>query len=71
MEEEQKVLDESIDNVEKVLNNINNRIKQKLESNWFTTLKDTLYSPVEKNNQNFSKSIFYIRYSQTFPRIYR
>ncbi len=46
MEEEQKVLDESIDNVEKVLNNINNRIKQKLESNWFTTLKNTLYLPV-------------------------
>jgi hypothetical protein len=46
MEEEQKVLDESIDNVEKVLNNINSRIKQKLESNWFTTLKDTLYLPV-------------------------
>jgi hypothetical protein len=45
---EQEAIDQSIENVEKVLNNINSHIRQKLESNWFTTLKQSLYKPIEK-----------------------
>lgn len=45
---EQEAIDQSIENVEKVLNNINTHIKRKLESNWFTALKHSLYKPIEK-----------------------
>jgi len=43
---EQSALDESIESVEKVLNNINKHIKQKLDSDWFTSLKNSLYKPI-------------------------
>lgn len=45
---EQEAIDESIENVEKVLNNINRHIKKKLESDWFTNLRHSLYKPIEK-----------------------
>ena len=53
---EQSAIDESIENVEKVLNNINRHIKEKLESNWFTNLKNSLYKPIEKESKNYNKS---------------
>ncbi len=43
---EQEAIDESIENVEKVLNNINKHIRMKMDSDWFTSLKDSLYKPV-------------------------
>ena len=51
----QKEIDESIENVEKVLTNINRNIKKKVESNWYTSLNHTLYSPLEKNSVSFGK----------------
>lgn len=42
--------------MEKVLNNINTHIKQKLESNWFTALKHSLYKPIEKESRTYNKS---------------
>jgi hypothetical protein len=54
---EQEAIDDSIENVEKVLNNINRHIKSKLESNWFTSLRDSLYKPVEKESRFYNKSI--------------
>ncbi len=53
---EQQAIDESIENVEKVLNNINRHIKQKLESNWFTSLHQSLYKPIEKESRSYNKS---------------
>jgi len=56
---EQSALDQSIESVEKVLNNINKHIKQKLDSDWFTSLKNSLYKPIEKQSRTYNKSIFY------------
>ena len=68
---EQEAIDESIENVEKVLNNINRHIKSKLESNWFTSLRDSLYKPVEKESRLFSKSNSHPIPSQTHPGVHR
>lgn len=57
---EQSAIDESIDNVEKVLNNINKHIKMKLESDWFTSLKDSLYKPAEKESKCYSKRTSFV-----------
>lgn len=43
---EQSAIDDSIDNVEKMLNNINRHIRKKLDSEWFTNLKQSLYKPI-------------------------
>ena len=53
---EQEAIDQSIENVEKVLNNINSHIRKKLDSNWFTTLKQSLYKPIEKESHTYNKS---------------
>ena len=53
--EEQREIDESIENVEKVLSNINRNIKKKISSQWYTSLNHTLYSPLEKNSTSFAK----------------
>jgi hypothetical protein len=55
---EQSALDQSIESVEKVLNNINKHIKQKLDSDWFTSLKNSLYKPIEKQSRTYNKSTF-------------
>lgn len=62
---EQEAIDQSIENVEKVLNNINTHIKQKLESNWFTALKHSLYKPIEKESRTYNKSNSLLIFSQT------
>lgn len=41
--------------MEKVLNNINRNIKDKVSANWYTSLNHTLYSPLEKNSVSFAK----------------
>lgn len=43
---DEKALDQSIENVESVLNNINGHIKGKLQSEWFSALKSNLYRPI-------------------------
>ena len=53
---EQEAIDSSIENVENVLNNINRHIKRKFESEWFTSLRDSLYKPVEKESRFYNKS---------------
>jgi hypothetical protein len=40
-----------------VLNNINRHIKEKLDSNWFTSLQQSLYKPIEKESRSYNKSI--------------
>lgn len=42
--------------MEKVLNNINRHIKEKLDSNWFTSLQQSLYKPIEKESRSYNKS---------------
>lgn len=41
--------------MEKVLNNINRHIKEKLDSNWFTSLQQSLYKPIEKESRSYNK----------------
>ncbi len=45
--------------MEKVLNNINRHIDDKMESGWFSKLKSNLYAPIEKNSTAFAKSNFW------------
>jgi hypothetical protein len=54
--QEQAAIDQSIENVEKVLNNLNRHLKQKLEGEWFSSLKDSLYRPIEKESRVYNKS---------------
>ena len=53
---EQSAIDESIENVEKMLNNLNKRIRQKMDSDWFSHLRDSLYKPIEKESRSYNKS---------------
>lgn len=54
--QEQAAIDQSIENVENVLNNLNRHLKQKLEGEWFSSLKDSLYRPIEKESRVYNKS---------------
>ena len=58
LEEEQ--IDEEIMNVERVLDDINGRIREKYSSGWFGVMRDSLYRQVEKQSGNFSKSNYAI-----------
>ena len=58
LEEEQ--IDEEIMNVERVLDDINGRIREKYSSGWFGAMRDSLYRQVEKQSNNFSKSNYAI-----------
>ncbi len=58
LEEEQ--IDEEIMNVERVLDDINGRIRDKFNSGWFGLMRDSLYRQVEKQSDHFSKSNFII-----------
>ena len=39
-----------------MLNNLNKRIRQKMDSDWFSHLRDSLYKPIEKESRSYNKS---------------
>jgi len=55
--EQERDIDVNIQNLQKVLENMDVHIRSKVETDWYSNLKHSIYSRVEKESESFSKSI--------------
>lgn len=60
---QEQEIDTNIQNLQKVLENMDVHIRSKVETDWYSNLKNSIYSRVEKESDCYSKSIFAANFS--------